>query len=337
MKLLAFAFASQAIAQGTVDDAGAGAGPPEQDIVQVGCFGNRQEMLDDAGEGTGNCVPVDMELVCTSTGFELDFVHSDIYENVDAVSDSIMDQMSVWVGDDPALCSGTFVKDEVDGIHKVSLDFDWSECANVSPVYSPDADAIVYLADVTATPAMFTLQDNNGVDTDILQTRTQQFQIQCSYDASFELDFDTQIGAADAIELGVGDAALSWASNFDLVALLDQNDPTSVVAADNKVILGDDLFNTISQVDLPAEISWSVEYCKVATDDTKTSFVTLFDNYECLNDLFNVDFEGRTADQTFQSGDDIFPFTFQAFTFGQLLAEDASLYLVSIQPEWHPN
>ena len=84
-------------------------------------------------------------------------------------------------------------------------------------------------------------------------------------------------------------------------------------------------------MDLPDEISWSVESCKVATDDTKTSFVTLFDNYECLNDLFNVDFEGRTADQTFQSGEDIFPFTFQAFTFGQELAVDASLYLVSTQ------
>ena len=162
-------------------------------------------------------------------------------------------------------------------------------------------------------------------------TRTQPFVIQCSYSDTVELAYDhVKFTADDVLPAGTVSVTNSWDGIFNLMSYTDETDITSVVNANNNVILGDTLFSQISVTNFPSELTWSVEYCNAASDSTKTSYISLFDNYECKNDIFHFAFTDRTADQYYYNQNDFYNFNFQAFSFGESLSSDSSIYLVCL-------
>ena len=275
------------------------------------------------------CVPAGATLECTSTGFSLSLVQSDMYQNIDVMTDEQIETKEVWIGADSAVCNVGFALDTDDNLYKATLSFNWEDCG-ITPEWSEADGVIKFVADVTATPATLTTEDSDGGEIEIFVTRTQPFQIECDYADTIEIAADgITVGSDEVYEAGTMTVTHSWDGIFSLISFTDQQDMSTVVSADNKITIGNTLFNQISASSFPEELTWSVEYCNAATSSDKTTFVNLFKDFECINDFFVFSFDDRAAEQTFQPAESPYDFSFQAFSFGEVLNSDSSIYLVS--------
>ena len=129
-------------------------------------------------------------LSCSSTGFDVVFAESDVYEDPSLLT---ADQRltEVIVGES-ATCRGPLADDDLDDSNdnQVSLSQGEDSCTwsdlGISPVYDSDANQITYTvtAGVEQNPTVI----NNGVE--VMLTRKKNVELSCTYSALVNINND---------------------------------------------------------------------------------------------------------------------------------------------------
>ena len=155
-------------------------------------------------------------------------------------------------------------------------------------------------------------------------TRTQPFTIKCSYPDTAEVNTDADIDVAALGNAGtVEGTGAAWDSEFSLDLYTDDTYGTTI-GAGSTISLGDTIYSGISGATLPAGLEWYVEYCRAAKDSGSTgTYASLIEDFECKNDIFDIDLDGRAA-LAYSSP---YKFEFHSFVFDESGAASDSLYL----------
>jgi hypothetical protein len=265
-------------------------------------------------------------ILCHSTGFDVMLSESDVFENPTLLTD----EQRLWevtVGEiNTVTCKGALADlgNDATTENQVALtqadnDCTWSSL-QIDPVYDAVANTFTYTvsAGVAENPTI----DENGVV--VMLTRAQEVEITCVYDALLEIQYDNVQVDANALApelFTIPDTTQLWGGYFALNAYTDDAH-TALITTDNKITLGQTVYNQLTEIDLPTDFNWYVKSCIASSDDVGTLSVNLFDAYECANNLFDTTFSGRALNAFALP----FEFDFQSFVFGSDFG-DSQVYL----------
>ena len=268
------------------------------------CFTSRSKVGND-------CIPNSSVLTCNSDGFSVTLNLNDMYEDENALTDAQLTS-TVTIG----TCSGQF-----DQARQVTIADTWEACG-ITP--SHVGTEIVWESSVSSSSPDVTFNDANGSPITIWLTRTQDFTIRCAYPDTAEVNTEANIDVAALGEAGtVEGTGAAWDSQFNFDLFTDDSFSTALTAGSN-IALGDSIFSGISGATLPAGIEWYVEYCRAAKDSGTTgTYVPLIEDYECKNDIFDIDMDGRAA-LAYSSP---YKFSFHSFVFDEAGSNSDQLYL----------
>ena len=271
------------------------------------CFSSRMSNTWTAGD---DCVPNSSVLTCNPDGFSVTLNLNDMYEDENALTDAQLTS-TVTIG----TCSGQFASGQV------TIADTWEACGINPSHVGPE---IVWESAVSSSSPDVTFNDANGSPITIWLTRTQDFTIRCAYPDTAEVNTEANIdvaalGAAGTVE-GTGAA---WDDQFAFDLFTDDSYSTTLAPGAN-IALGDTIYTGISGATLPAGIEWYVEYCRAAKDSgTTDTYVPLIEEFECKNDIFDIDLDGR-ASLAYSSP---YKFEFHSFVFDEAGSNSDQLYL----------
>ena len=276
-----------------------------------------RECLPGWGSDVDNCYPQDAVLECSSTGFTLSLTTTMMYESPNALQSD--HRYGVFANDESV---GTF-----DENGEITIDQDWNEITDLTVTHA--TDSINFEVEISVEdPAV-----EFGSMT-IHTTRTESFKIVCSYsdkveitldDGSFDVDVGTDLGTSGSVEGSENDI---WSNTFSLNVYSDDQFTTKITS-DEPISLGLPVYGMIVSTDLPTALQYFVSNCeaKASDDETETTKVSIFNNYECFNPIFgNAEsiFMGRSINHGSTTD---YKFSFPAFTFNAV--ENDQLHMVS--------
>ena len=276
-----------------------------------------RECLPGWGSDVDNCYPQDAVLECSSTGFTLSLTTAMMYESPNALKSG--HRYGVYAN---AESVGTF-----DDNGDVTIDQDWNDITDLTVTH--ETDSINFEVEISVeNPAV-----QIGAIT-IHTTRTESFKIICSYsdkveitlaDGSFDVDVGTDLGTSGSVEGSEDDI---WSNTFSLNVYSDDQFTTKITS-DEPISLGSPVYGLIDSTDLPTALQYFVSNCeaKASDDETETTRVSIFSNYECFNPIFG-DAESIFMTRSInEASTDDYKFSFPAFTFNAV--ENDQLHLVS--------
>ena len=276
-----------------------------------------RECLPGWGSDVDNCYPQDAVLECSSTGFTLSLTTAMMYESPNALKSG--HRYGVYAN---AESVGTF-----DDNGDVTIDQDWNDITDLTVTH--ETDSINFEVEISVEDPAVQI---GGIT--IHTTRTESFKIVCSYsdkveitlaDGSFDVDVGTDLGTSGSVEGSEDDI---WSNTFSLNVYSDDQFTTKITS-DEPISLGSPVYGLIDSTDLPTALQYFVSNCeaKASDDETETTRVSIFSNYECFNPIFG-DAESIFMTRSInEASTDDYKFSFPAFTFNAV--ENDQLHLVS--------
>ena len=276
-----------------------------------------RECLPGWGSDVDNCYPQDAILVCSSTGFTLSLTTDMMYESSNALKSG--HRYGVFANDQNV---GTF-----DQNGDITINEDWNDITDLTVTHS--TDSINFEVEISVEDPAVEIGDMT-----IHTTRTESFNIICSYsdkveitleDGSFDVDVGTDLGTSGSVE----ESEDIWSNTFSLNVYSDELFTTEI-SADQPISLGSPVYGKIVSTDLPTALQYFVSNCEVkaSDDENEITKVSIFNYYECFNPIFgNAEsiFMGRSINDGSTTD---YNFSFPAFTFNAV--ENDQLHMVSL-------
>ena len=276
-----------------------------------------RECLPGWGSDVDNCYPQDAILVCSSTGFTLSLTTDMMYESSNALKSG--HRYGVFANDQNV---GTF-----DQNGDITINEDWNDITDLTVTHS--TDSINFEVEISVEDPAVEIGDMT-----IHTTRTESFNIICSYsdkveitleDGSFDVDVGTDLGTSGSVE----ESEDIWSNTFSLNVYSDELFTTEI-SSDQPISLGSPVYGKIVSTDLPTALQYFVSNCEVkaSDDENEITKVSIFNYYECFNPIFgNAEsiFMGRSINDGSTTD---YNFSFPAFTFNAV--ENDQLHMVSL-------